>query len=254
LKTRAKITVTIEKKLPVQGGLGAASSNAVATMLGIERALRTRLAPDDKLRIAADVGSDVPLFLVGGTILGLGRGEQVYPLPDMPAIPCVIASPMIGVSTPKAFAQWDRLMETGQRLERSAGAPKLTENKGFDKINGFSQSVFSWLSSSATGVSAKGGGRAEAPLLDLVRAGIENDFEQVVFPQYPELRDLKRLLEGAGARYASLSGSGSSVYGLFASKQAARKAVQKLAAAGLPAVATMTLTRREYWRRILDVR
>jgi len=251
LKTRAKITVTIEKKLPVQGGLGAASSNAVATMLGVERALKTRLAPDDKFRIAADVGSDVPLFLVGGTILGLGRGEQVYPLPDLPAIPCVIASPMIGVSTPKAFAQWDRLMEAGQRSGRSVGAPKLTEIRGFDKMNGSSRGVFSWLWSSATGVSAKGGGRAEAPLLDLVRAGIENDFEQVVFPQYPELRDLKRVLEGAGARYASLSGSGSSVYGLLGSKLAARKAVQKLAAAGVPAAATMTLTRREYWQRIL---
>ena len=242
LKIRAKITITIEKKLPVQGGLGAASSNAVATMLAMESALKTRLAPEDKLRIAAEVGSDVPLFLVGGTILGLGRGEQVYPLPDLPATPCVIATPMIGVSTPKAFAEWDRV------------AAKLTGNNSFDRINGFSQSVVSWLWSSTTGVSAMGGGRAEAPLLDLVRAGIENDFERVVFPQHPELRDVKRVLEGSGARYASLSGSGSGVYGLFASKMAAQKAVQKLAAAGVPATATMTLTRREYWRRILGGR
>lgn len=251
LKIRASITVTIDKKLPVQGGLGAASSNAVATMLGMERALKTWLSPEDKLRIAAEVGSDVPLFLVGGTILGLGRGEQVYPLLDLPPIPCVIATPMIGVSTPKAFAEWDRRMQAAGRPAGSTKAGKLTENTGLDRINVFSQSVFSWLWSSATGVSARGGGRAEAPLLDLVRAGIENDFERVVFPQHPELRDLKRVLEGAGARYASLSGSGSSLYGLFASSQAARKAVQKLAASGVRAAATMTLTRREYWRRIL---
>ena len=62
-----------------------------------------------KLRIAAEVGSDLPLFLVGGTVLGVGRGEQVYPLPDFPAMACVVVTPDVGVSTPKAFAEWDRL-------------------------------------------------------------------------------------------------------------------------------------------------
>ena len=109
LKTRGKITITIEKRLPVQGGLGAASSNAIAAMLGMEQALKTQIAPEEKLRIAAEVGSDVPLFLVGGTILGMGRGEQVFPLADLPPIPCVIATPALGVSTPKAFADWDKL-------------------------------------------------------------------------------------------------------------------------------------------------
>jgi len=252
LKTRSKITITIEKRLPVQGGLGAASSNAVSTMLAMEQALKTNISPEEKLRIAAEVGSDVPLFLVGGTILGLGRGEQVYPLADLPSLPCVIATPALGVSTPKAFADWDKLMERAEAPggRSSVHSAKLTENNGSDTINGFSQSVFSWLWSSATGVSAMGGGRAEAPLLDLVRAGIENDFEQVVFPKHPELRDVKRVLEGAGAKYASLSGSGSAVYGLFASKEAAQKAAQKLIAGGTHALATTTLTRREYWRKI----
>jgi len=72
---RQKIVIEIEKHLPVQGGLGAASSNAVATMLAMERALGIELAPAEKLRIAADIGSDLPLFLIGGTVLGVGRGE-----------------------------------------------------------------------------------------------------------------------------------------------------------------------------------
>ena len=64
--------------------MGAASSNAVATMLGLERALGVKLTAEDKLRIAAEVGSDLPLFLIGGTVLGVGRGEEVYPLQDLP--------------------------------------------------------------------------------------------------------------------------------------------------------------------------
>src|SRR5271166_883519 len=76
-KAQVKVIIEIDKRLPVQGGLGAASSNAVATMLGLERALGTRISADDRLRIAAEVGSDLPLFLVGGTVLGVGRGEEV---------------------------------------------------------------------------------------------------------------------------------------------------------------------------------
>src|SRR5215472_12873871 len=77
-KVRSKVRITIEKNLPVQGGLGAASSNAIATMLGMERALKRELGAEERLRIAEEVGSDLPLFLVGGTVLGTGRGEQVY--------------------------------------------------------------------------------------------------------------------------------------------------------------------------------
>ena len=98
----------------------------------------------------------------------------------------------------------------------------------------------------------RGRGRAENPLLDLVRTGIENDFERVVFPKYPELIKVKRVLEGAGAFYASLSGSGSAIYGLFASRPSAAKAVARLGKSGTPAVATTTLTRPQYWKEIFD--
>jgi len=89
-------------------------------------------------------------------------------------------------------------------------------------------------------------------LLDLVRTGIENDFERVVFPQYPELRDIKGALERAGSRYASLSGSGSTLYGLFRTQAEAAKAGSRLRKQGLKAVATRTLTCQQYWKRILD--
>ena len=266
LKFLGRVSIAIEKRLPVQGGLGGASGNAVAAMLALERAAKQALEPAERLRIAAEVGSDLPLFLIGGTVLGVGRGEEVYPLPDLPSTACVIALPEISVSTPKAFQDWDELCGTGAReshsvelgsARRGAGdnlAKKLTSSAPSDRMLKSSREISAWLAAAEggrrSGVSAIGGGRAESPLLDLVRAGIENDFEKVVFPQHPELCEVKRVLERSGPQYASLSGSGSVVYGLFASREKASVAVKKLAAQGTRAVITTTLTRRRYWKRI----
>ena len=320
LKARGRVLVEIEKRLPVQGGLGGASSNAVATLLALERQLKKALAAGERLHIAAEVGSDLPLFLVGGTILGVSHGEEVYPLPDLPPTPCVVATPQISVSTPKAFADWDSMQcgagaparEDGRsptdpgghdfsraeswphgsgapapevpttelRSARTAGGgrphaspadtkervatpAKLTPSPPSDRMLQYGRAVSAWLSGQSqrkakpgralSGVPVgQGRGRAETPLLDLVRTGIENDFERVVFPQYPELREIKRVLERAGAFYASLSGSGSATYGLFASRTAAEKAAARLRNDGIPAVATTTLTRRQYWKKIFD--
>jgi len=272
LGAKGRVSVEIEKRLPVQGGLGAASSNAVATMVALGRALRKKLSGKARLRIAADVGSDLPLFLVGGTALGVGRGEEVYPLADLPSLPMVVVMPEVGVSTPQAFADWDALMGSGAEL-RSAGQPgaavptriwtggdarrsigndELTRPGASDRLFEVGCALSAWLSGSPnTGAPAKGGSRAGNLLLDLVRTGIENDFERVVFPQYPELRDIKGALERAGSRYASLSGSGSTLYGLFQSRADAAKAASRLRKQGLKAVATGTLTRRQYWKKSL---
>jgi 4-diphosphocytidyl-2-C-methyl-D-erythritol kinase len=261
LRIQRRVVLEIEKRLPVQGGLGGASGNAVATLLGLELALKKRLSGPERLRIAVEVGSDVPLFLVGGTVLGVGHGEDVYPLPDLPATPCVIATPDIGVSTPKAFADWDLMVGLAEEpgaLRRNA--PKLTGGDPSDRIKELSRRISSWLSNvpqkkssggRLSGVPAGGRGRAETLLLDLVRTGIENDFEQVVFPKYPALRDVKCALERAGAEYASLSGSGSALYGLFKTRAGAEKAAVRLRKEGVPAQATVTLTRQQYWKRLL---
>jgi 4-diphosphocytidyl-2-C-methyl-D-erythritol kinase len=244
LKVRGKVKISIEKNLPVQGGMGAASSNAIATLFGLEKVLKQQLAPEERLRIASEVGSDLPLFLMGGTVLGTGRGEQVYPLEDLPSFPCVVATPEIGVSTPAAFAEWDK---------KQPAPTKLTPHPASDKISTFSQSIYEWLCGSGfspTGVPENGWDRAEALLLDLVRTGIENDFESVVFPRYPAIREVKRALERSGAKYVSLSGSGSTVYGLFADKESAATAAKKLTESDIPAQATVTLPREEYWKEL----
>ncbi len=237
LRARGRVVIRIDKRLPVQGGLGAASSNAVATLLAVERALKKRLHPEQRWELAAEIGSDLPLFLVGGTVLGAGRGEAVFPLPDLPPLPMVVATPTVAVSTPAAFEAWDRAQLT------LAGAPS--------RMDRASRALFAWLAGSLSGVPAgKSGDRAETLLLDLVRAGIENDFEDVVFHEHPELREVKRVLERAGAKYASLSGSGSAVYGLFAARRPAQEAAARLTRQGIAAQATRTLTRAEYWANL----
>jgi len=293
LGAKGRVRIEIEKRLPVQGGLGAASSNAVATMIALERALKKRLSGATRLRIAAEVGSDLPLFLVGGTVLGVGRGEEVYPLPDLPSVAMVVVTPEVGVSTPRAFADWDGLVQgdgaaelrsawtgEGARPHTDTGQSPVATQAHADRQShtaqnhttrnheltgaGASDRLFevgcalsAWLIDSNnsgypnTGASAKGGSRAGNLLSDLVRTGIENDFEKVVFPQYPELRDIKGALERAGSRYAALSGSGSTLYGLFRSAADAAKAASRLQKQGLKAVATSTLTRQKYWKRIL---
>ncbi len=237
LKQRGKVVITIEKNLPVQGGIGGGSSNAVATLLALERVLRMELPARERLRIATEVGSDLPLFLIGGTVLGCGRGEEVYPLPDLPPIACVIATPEIGVSTPDAFRCWD---------EYRAQEDKLTPQASSTTIGEFGRSAFEWLSGTLSGVPAVSGDRAETLLLDLVRAGIENDFERVVFPVHPELREVKRLLERNNSSYASLSGSGATLYGLYKEPEQAEEAAEALRKAGISATATVTLGRGRY--------
>jgi len=293
LKAKGRVLIEIEKRLPVQGGLGGASANAVATLLGLERALRKSLPAAERLRIAAEVGSDLPLFLVGGTVLGVGRGEQVYALPDLPAVACVVVAPGIGVSTPKAFREWDRrqgrkpfsfaspdralkgccstelreevavpetepaAMGSAPTAPRRGGSTedrKLTASNVSDRMRELGRGLSAWLSepySSAPSPFGVRRGQAENPLLWLVRAGIENDFEEVVFPEYPELRKAKDALLRAGAKYASLSGSGSTLYGLFESRAAAVRGVIRLRKQGWAAQATTTLTRAGYWRRML---
>jgi 4-diphosphocytidyl-2-C-methyl-D-erythritol kinase len=256
LRVVAEVEIHIKKRLPVQGGLGAGSANAAAALLGLERELGCQLSEQDRLRVAAEVGSDVPLFLLGGVVLGVGRGEAVSPLADLPVMPCVIAVPEIGVSTPAAFREWD------------ARHSALTPGASADKLEMLSRSVSAaWGQPHSSGVSwaafssvfsekdlARKGDLAETPLLALVRTGMANDFEEVVFAQYPSLADIVRVLRGSSSHpedaaiYAALSGSGSALFGLYASDEAADRAAERLRNRGIVALRTETLPREQYWR------
>jgi 4-diphosphocytidyl-2-C-methyl-D-erythritol kinase len=261
LSRTAEVEVHIEKRLPVQGGLGAGSANAVAAMMGLEEELGASVRGwlTRRLEIAAQVGSDVPLFLVGGTILGLDRGQEVYPLPDIEPVWCVVAMPDVGVSTPQAFRDWDALC-ADEGLTAEASADKL------EKLSRAYASAFS----GAIPQGRQGAGSSGVPFDErnlagpvesaLVRTGItswiENDFERVVFRQHPSLAEIKRILAASrtpeAALHASLSGSGSALYGLYLTRADAEAALQRLEAVGVRSQLTRTLPRSKYWREMLQ--
>ena len=265
----AEVEIHIEKRLPVQGGLGAGSANAVAALVGLEAELdgpgqqAAGLAQGfltRRLEIAARVGSDVPLFLIGGTVLGLDRGQEVYPLPDIEPVWCVVAAPNVGVSTPQAFRDWDALC-AAEGLTSEASTAKLNELSrayasafagGIPRRNG--------QGAGSSGVLAEGGDLAGPQESALVRTGIsswiQNDFERVVFPQHPSLAEIKRLLAASGtpeaALHASLSGSGSALYGLYLTRGDAEAACERLRPVGVKSHLTRTLPRTAYWREMLS--
>jgi len=268
LEIAAEVSIHIEKELPVQGGMGAGSANAAAALIGLERELG--LEVPGRMQIAAEVGSDVPLFLIGGAVQGEGRGELVSPMPDLPATWCVVAVPDVGVSTPRAFQEWDGLCAAQAALTSSPQPDRLEElSHAYASVFGVRPATAP--ASDTSGIvrsSEKGSIRndlAENTLLALVRTGIENDFEQVVFPQYPLLREIKHELMGTStgssttdvpadssgnAIYAALSGSGSALFGLYHSESDAKAAQQRVQATGCKALLTETLPRQEYWRRM----
>ena len=297
LEVCAEVDIHIEKRLPVQGGLGAGSANAVAALVGLvaERAQFAELAGlaglaelasrrvseaggwqvgeeagfgARWLEIAAQVGSDVPLFLIGGTVLGVDRGQRVSALPDLEPTWCVVASPSVGVSTPQAFRDWDALCaEDG-----------LTPQASTDKLNELSRAYLSAFAEAdrksgsfpegrqgagSSGVPGLAGDLAGLQESALVRTGIsrwiQNDFERVVFPQHPSLAEIKRILAGSGspeaALHASLSGSGSALFGLYRTRGERRRPRPVCGMAGTAEVGstvTRTLPRADYWREMLE--
>jgi len=295
---RAVVTIHIQKNLPIQGGMGAGSANAAAALIGLEKELDLKIPKDTRLAMAAEVGSDVPLFLVGGSVLGSDRGQVVAAVADVSLggsteIPCVIALPGRGVSTPQAFRDWDKrfnpdlhnapIRDTLAELSRTYASvfscertnekpgasgiffdPSLASLKAADKqdgpenLHGFSSEQHHTARASDLRSRATSGFEidlAENSLLALVRTGIENDFETVVFLQYPLLREIKRHLMGSSeaensATYAALSGSGSALFGFYRTMADAHAAQQRLQQHGVQAIVTSTLPRPLYWSRM----
>jgi len=183
---KGEVGIRLTKRTPMGAGLGGGSSDAAAILLALPALTGRELPIATLCALAQQLGSDVPFFLLGGTAVGVGRGSEVFPLPDGPARQGVLVTPGVAVSTAEAYRRLSHQLTT-----------ELQENK-----------IFSFQSLAWGAGDPPGGPQAES-----VRA--TNDFEAVIFEQHRTLGVLKKRLSRAGARPALMTGSGSALFGLF---------------------------------------
>ncbi len=195
LKVKAHVRFTLHKKIPMGAGMGGGSSNAAATLVALQALARKPLPFAQLSALAETLGSDVPFFLHGGTALGLGRGTELYPLPDLAQHHALVVSTGIHVSTAEAYKALRRTVTNA--LTSGEESPILRE---FQAV--------AWLLDSAS----------------LEQLPLKNDFEPAVFQIHPELAAVVRKLRRLGAKPAMMTGSGSAIFGVFESGAQAQQA------------------------------
>ena len=216
MRITGRVQIRLTKKIPMGAGLGGGSSDAAAILLALPVLARRAVSSERLAELAAQLGSDVNFFLQGGTALGIGRGHEVFPLPDAPAWRGVLVAPGTHVSTADAY----------QRL-----SPHLTTESQQNKIFSFGRQVWA-------------GGVSPAAC---------NDFEAVVFQQHPSLAALKKKLLRGGAAVALMSGSGSALFGLFRTGAEVARALASLGKENAFRVSLVSRARyRALWWRALE--
>ena len=206
------VVVRLDKRIPLQAGLGGGSADAAATLVALARAWRVPVRPAQLTDVAGVLGADAPFFLAGGTALGLGRGDEIYPLADLPRHWVVLLLPGFGVSSREAYDWYD--------AERDLARAALLREP--QHVPG------PWPSRAAQMI---------------------NDLEAAIARHHPEIDQMKAALKRAGAAAAAMSGSGSAVFGLFQKRREALTAVERLSGSGWRVLLTESLGRGEYARR-----
>lgn len=207
--------IRIAKRLPVAAGLGGGSGNAAVTLLALQRLWNVQVAPRDLFSLAAKLGADAPFFLVGGTCLGVGRGDEIYPLADIDEEFLLLVNAGIAVPTRDAYAKLPA---------------ELTKPEAVIKMPLSFEAAYATM--------ARPG--APVPLI--------NDLENPVFARHPTLVEIQRRLKQAGARGVLMSGSGSTLFAIFDSAEARARAGDDLSEPGWRSLHARTLGRAEYLR------
>ena len=208
------VDIRLNKVIPAKGGLGGGSSNAAVTLLALNHLWSKGLDTTDLLSIAAGLGADVPFFLMGGSVEGIGTGTDLRSVDDVPQKHLIVITPNVTVATADAYAALKRGSLT-------------TPDSASILSSSFSQVVSG----------------------DSVQWPLHNDFEVVIFEIEPEIRRAKVALLDAGARGALLAGSGSSVFGIFDDEAARDRALGQLRSdAGWRIFSCQTVSRAEYLR------
>ncbi len=207
--------IEIEKRIPVAAGLGGGSSNAAAVLLGLTRLWKVEPVDRELVKIAARLGSDVPFFLIGGTALGVGRGEEVSSIEQVECEHLLLANPGFAVSTAEAYGRLSQL--TSQR----------------------SAVMMPFAFFAAKGIRG-------------LTFAVNNDLEEVVLAAHPEIAEVKRSLLSLGAKNALMCGSGATVFGVFENVETSRLAHSKLRSAGYWSEPARAISRREYWETLFQ--
>jgi 4-diphosphocytidyl-2-C-methyl-D-erythritol kinase len=203
------LLIHLTKRIPLQSGLGGGSSDAAAALRALGRLWRV---DSDRLRaVGSSLGADVPYFFEGGTVLGLERGDLLFPLVDAPCAWVVLLIPSFGVATKDAFLWWDRA---------HAGADHHV------------------VCSRRSGAASRS--RADTPVGPSDRG---NDLQAVVAKRHPEIDRLVSALERAGATQAAMTGAGSAVFGLFSKRASAQRAAALVSRRGHRTIVTRTVDR-----------
>jgi len=227
LKVHARVHFRLRKKIPMGGGLGGGSSNAAAVLMALPVLAGGQVSPGLAAELGAQLGSDVPFFLTGGTAAGVGRGTEVYEIPDLKPEPILVISTGLHVATGPAYKA------LGRGLTASDSSSKINEFQAFVRVLASKHSAGAARSFSA------------------------NDFEAVVFREFPQLQTIGRKLSQIDASRGlsvRMTGSGSAIFAIFGSREERDRAEAVLKGRHLvfPASLVSRASYRRLWRRQLS--
>ncbi len=216
--------IRLEKRIPTKAGLGGASSNAAVSLLALVKLWEIDKDETALAEIATQLGADVPFFLLGGCALATGIGTTVSTLPEGDVRYLIVVKPKAEVATAAAYA--------------ALGAPALTRVKPDSILSGSSRGAYS---------------RDSLPwaVPDDSKWILQNDFESVIFEMEPEIRRVKEAFENAGSKVSLMAGSGSSVFGIFATRELQQRALIEIQLeAGWRSFPCVTVSREDYRRAL----
>ncbi len=204
------LKIEVEKNIPSGKGLGGGSSNAAMTFLALKKLWNLPTDRKNLINYAKNLGADIPYFFWGGMALGLNRGDKIHPLENEKTYYVLLIFPEFSIPTKEIYTHWDELTLTSKSKE--------------SKIYKF--------------------------LKERKFSSLENDLEKAIFNLYPELREIKKALLKKGAELAMVSGSGSSVYGIFYNEHKAMETLAEFERESLQCMVVPTISKDKYWAEI----
>jgi 4-diphosphocytidyl-2-C-methyl-D-erythritol kinase len=195
--TTSGTKISLTKRTPLAAGLGGGSSNAAAVLTGLDRLWKLKAQPEELHRIAAGMGSDINFFMAGGATLCLGRGEKIQAIPCKLSATILLVNPGFGISTKWAYDNWAKAAAESRLTAPLPEVSLLLRALAEDDLAGVSRCLFNSL---------------EAPSVR----------------KFPVLELIKNAMRDGGAAGALMSGSGATVFGLFANEAAAEESAQRI--------------------------